>query len=142
MELGRQLLHPLGIFSVGFFDGSGPRPPRYDSVNPDIVFRDIQGLGAGKLLYGSLGAGIDPPFCLRGVGAFAAEVHHGTGTRTHEVGMSLLQKDDTPEHVHIKGERPVCAGAFKRSEEHTSELQSLMRISYAVFCLKKKKKYI
>src|SRR3546814_1065530 len=31
-------------------------------------------------------------------------------------------------------------GEFKRSEEHTSELQSLMRISYAVFCLKKKKK--
>src|SRR3546814_1688547 len=30
--------------------------------------------------------------------------------------------------------------AFVRSEEHTSELQSLMRISYAVFCLKKKKK--
>src|SRR3546814_6045196 len=29
---------------------------------------------------------------------------------------------------------------IKRSEEHTSELQSLMRISYAVFCLKKKKK--
>src|SRR3546814_4814375 len=29
---------------------------------------------------------------------------------------------------------------FRRSEEHTSELQSLMRISYAVFCLKKKKK--
>src|SRR3546814_7894516 len=29
---------------------------------------------------------------------------------------------------------------FTRSEEHTSELQSLMRISYAVFCLKKKKK--
>src|SRR3546814_6069111 len=31
----------------------------------------------------------------------------------------------------------LCAGA--RSEEHTSELQSLMRTSYAVFCLKKKK---
>src|SRR3546814_7557224 len=31
-------------------------------------------------------------------------------------------------------------GAIARSEEHTSELQSLMRISYAVFCLKKKKK--
>src|SRR3546814_8740679 len=30
-------------------------------------------------------------------------------------------------------------GMAKRSEEHTSELQSLMRISYAVFCLKKKK---
>src|SRR3546814_3867182 len=32
----------------------------------------------------------------------------------------------------------ITAGSF-RSEEHTSELQSLMRISYAVFCLKKKK---
>src|SRR3546814_10862291 len=32
-----------------------------------------------------------------------------------------------------------AAGMAKRSEEHTSELQSLMRISYAVFCLKKKK---
>src|SRR3546814_1610266 len=31
------------------------------------------------------------------------------------------------------------AGKLPRSEEHTSELQSLMRISYAVFCLKKKK---
>src|SRR3546814_4721070 len=35
----------------------------------------------------------------------------------------------------------VEAGTFDRSEEHTSELQSLMRISYAVFCLKKKKKH-
>src|SRR3546814_3200730 len=36
----------------------------------------------------------------------------------------------------------VCLGrcpSLRRSEEHTSELQSLMRISYAVFCLKKKK---
>src|SRR3546814_10201613 len=32
--------------------------------------------------------------------------------------------------------------AFVRSEEHTSELQSLMRISYAVFCLKKKKQIV
>src|SRR3546814_1735894 len=31
--------------------------------------------------------------------------------------------------------------AYRRSEEHTSELQSLMRISYAVFCLKKKNNY-
>src|SRR3546814_9583040 len=39
--------------------------------------------------------------------------------------------------------RPSCgsfASSRARSEEHTSELQSLMRISYAVFCLKKKKK--
>src|SRR3546814_1972552 len=32
----------------------------------------------------------------------------------------------------------ICASTSCRSEEHTSELQSLMRISYAVFCLKKK----
>src|SRR3546814_7433417 len=36
--------------------------------------------------------------------------------------------------------RPYRAVGGRRSEEHTSELQSLMRISYAVFCLKKKKK--
>src|SRR3546814_7267149 len=34
---------------------------------------------------------------------------------------------------------PEQVGEFVRPEEHTSELQSLMRISYAVFCLKKKK---
>src|SRR3546814_9157751 len=34
----------------------------------------------------------------------------------------------------------LAALAAERSEEHTSELQSLMRISYAVFCLQKKKK--
>src|SRR3546814_4700073 len=43
-------------------------------------------------------------------------------------------------------ENRCAAGAPRRSagrsEEHTSELQSLMRISYAVFCLKKKKKHI
>src|SRR3546814_8729683 len=39
-----------------------------------------------------------------------------------------------PQFPHLRrGRRP------RRSEEHTSELQSLMRISYAVFCLKKKK---
>src|SRR3546814_8015523 len=36
----------------------------------------------------------------------------------------------------IRAAAPACG---RRSEEHTSELQSLMRISYAVFCLKKKK---
>src|SRR3546814_10061918 len=37
---------------------------------------------------------------------------------------------------------PRSPSPTARSEEHTSELQSLMRISYAVFCLKKKKTYI
>src|SRR3546814_3652143 len=39
----------------------------------------------------------------------------------------------------VKGHACVERGLALRSEEHTSELQSLMRISYAVFCLKKKK---
>src|SRR3546814_10897809 len=46
-----------------------------------------------------------------------------------------------PESVtHVSGtKRHLCLGSLTsaRSEEHTSELQSLMRISYAVFCLKK-----
>src|SRR3546814_5248355 len=42
--------------------------------------------------------------------------------------------------VWVTGTPGDAAGALERSEEHTSELQSLMRISYAVFCLKKKKK--
>src|SRR3546814_2356534 len=43
--------------------------------------------------------------------------------------------------MHARGvaEAQIEAAAGHRSEEHTSELQSLMRISYAVFCLKKKK---
>src|SRR3546814_4418706 len=39
----------------------------------------------------------------------------------------------------FEGTRQVIDVSGDRSEEHTSELQSLMRISYAVFCLKKKK---
>src|SRR3546814_7552320 len=38
--------------------------------------------------------------------------------------------------------RHAAVAARERSEEHTSELQSLMRISYAVFCLKKKKRQL
>src|SRR3546814_3218733 len=40
--------------------------------------------------------------------------------------------------VHDVQQRPGGRLSYVRSEEHTSELQSLMRISYAVFCLKKK----
>src|SRR3546814_4290844 len=43
------------------------------------------------------------------------------------------------EFFELRAEAYIGSGRVERSEEHTSELQSLMRISYAVFCLKKKK---
>src|SRR3546814_2830125 len=54
------------------------------------------------------------------------------------VTASLLADDDKPQAAldALAGISPTDP----RSEEHTSELQSLMRISYAVFCLKKKTK--
>src|SRR3546814_2586665 len=74
------------------------------------------------------------------------------------VGQSRGPSEDDREHHSVFSDRPdavrrlrACDSARpclyarradrnRRSEEHTSELQSLMRISYAVFCLKKKKK--
>src|SRR3546814_4433428 len=55
------------------------------------------------------------------------------------IGEQLVGAD---EDLRIVAHAGGCnrAGGGGRSEEHTSELQSLMRISYAVFCLKKKKK--
>src|SRR3546814_7263505 len=52
-------------------------------------------------------------------------------------GVALLVAQEQVLHV-AAGQRPAQRLGL-RSEEHTSELQSLMRISYAVFCLKKKK---
>src|SRR3546814_7704738 len=69
---------------------------------------------------------------------------NGLDARTHDLGGVGAQ---VKHHGHQRGRigRPAHAhrrqGKEKeRSEEHTSELQSLMRNSYAVFCLKKKKK--
>src|SRR3546814_7494715 len=53
-----------------------------------------------------------------------------------QIGSELLRAVPDQEGMHDVAEE---RGQL-RSEEHTSELQSLMRISYAVFCLKKKKK--
>src|SRR3546814_4832348 len=61
--------------------------------------------------------------------------------RSHtELNRVLRSRRKCRAHTQHQAE----CGAFhvhsQRSEEHTSEIQSLMRISYAVFCLKKKKK--
>src|SRR3546814_4941075 len=63
----------------------------------------------------------------------------------HRIGLHGLRRDrresDRPALAGMPAHAPCGPGssASSRSEEHTSELQSLMRISYAVFCLKKKK---
>src|SRR3546814_2828578 len=54
--------------------------------------------------------------------------------------MDLTVIDRLQATVGQSGSTTAPAHTLYRSEEHTSELQSLMRISYAVFCLKKKKK--
>src|SRR3546814_1289970 len=54
-------------------------------------------------------------------------------------GFGLLRSGGGADHrVRIAGRAPRDRRYVRRSEEHTSELQSLMRISYAVFCLKQK----
>src|SRR3546814_2886960 len=76
--------------------------------------------------------------CLPGLGSDRNE-HQETGIglpdrdtlAAHFFGQSLLDQRELVLHIHLR--------LVDRSEEHTSELQSLMRISYAVFCLKKKK---
>src|SRR3546814_4729181 len=59
-------------------------------------------------------------------------------------GFSREDLDSFAWNSQQRAAASIAAGAFAgsvvRSEEHTSELQSLMRISYAVFCLKKKNK--
>src|SRR3546814_2239758 len=59
--------------------------------------------------------------------------------RRHGSGKTRRARSDD-QNVGVSETMVITVGidAFGRSEEHTSELQSLMRISYAVFCLKKK----
>src|SRR3546814_8397864 len=68
----------------------------------------------------------------------------GRGAKPDPQADNLLlmrfQHRDQPLDGSMVGDRPLYIALYKpsceRSEEHTSELQSLMRISYAVFCLK------
>src|SRR3546814_9639027 len=96
----------------------------------------------------------DLPGVLRGAQRrrwHRGQVQGGAGGRRHAVPApdrgAAVQRDQgqrgrlRADPRDGRGERGAAAPAGGRSEEHTSELQSLMRISYAVFCLKKKKKH-
>src|SRR3546814_10705355 len=62
-----------------------------------------------------------------------------TASTSGTVQVKIVQFADSAGYLAGSDDSFVDAATAKRSEEHTSELQSLMRISYAVFCLKKKK---
>src|SRR3546814_10817775 len=68
--------------------------------------------------------------------------HHQGGHR--QIFPLHVDQRAAPPCPRLVGRLQLCQAvegtALQRSEEHTSELQSLMRISYDVFCLKKKKK--
>src|SRR3546814_4900440 len=93
-----------------------PRSTRTDTLFPyTTLFRST---GGGRQYAGGGGNGV------QWRRAYGSREHHGDGRP--KTARALLE----------------AAAQGGRSEEHTSELQSLMRISYAVFCLKKKKKQI
>src|SRR3546814_1021473 len=97
-----------------------------DIASPGLVAELVEANGVRRIVHLAAQAGVryslENPFAyehsnLKGHLAVLEAVRHASGV----------------EHL-------VYASSSSRSEEHTSELQSLMRISYAVFCLKKKKK--
>src|SRR3546814_8545936 len=101
---------------------------RISDWSSDVCSSDLPGMLGRHALrfqlrqrFGDLGRGR----ALRFQGCLHRELVDGSSLALH--------------HQARRGQKLGAGGAGRRSEEHTSELQSLMRISYAVFCLKKKK---
>src|SRR3546814_3648596 len=77
-----------------------------------------------------------------GPGVHRGERTQRRGSQLHLIAPSRARAAPTAARSRRAPGRPAKPTRGGRSEEHTSELQSLMRISYAVFCLKTKKNYI
>src|SRR3546814_5043824 len=111
-----------------------PRPPRAKRTDPLLpyptLFRSELGSAAGHAR-GHEGADPDEQGGDRPLGE-DADGGAGDDGQYHPQGK--------PVDAALRGLARHLPARAQRSEEHTSELQSLMRISYAVFCLKKKKK--
>src|SRR3546814_942438 len=101
----------------------GPRERRAAAVPRGGAYPGQPGLQLAEPGRRGTGAG------LRVAGGAARRGHRRAGTGRARAGRAR-RPDGQP--------RPDGGAVRARSEEHTSELQSLMRISYAVFCLKKK----
>src|SRR3546814_7260977 len=107
---------------------------RISDWSSDVCSSDLLAAGIRQREQHAIGAAVVEPLARRPARLLAQEQLE-IGVITPETGQDARQHErrDRRDHAH-----PHLA----RSEEHTSELQSLMRISYAVFCLKKKKNSI
>src|SRR3546814_1427419 len=111
-----------------------PRSTRTDTLFPyTTLFRSYKS-GGNAPRFGADSSRITRKIRERAFDAIPA--HHGPGEGPRRLARLLLRQAG-PERGQAHGQRQ---GPLHRSEEHTSELQSLMRTSYAVFCLKKKNK--
>src|SRR3546814_2980307 len=71
---------------------------------------------------------------------YAPDYHAASGVADVETIVKAIEKADSLDPKKVRN--AIAASNFKRSVEHTSELQSLMRSSYAVFCLKTKTRHM
>src|SRR3546814_1326383 len=95
---------------------------RLTETAPDVVFNALHGVpGEDGTVQGMMD--------LMGI----KYTHSGLASSVIAIDKQLTKQTLVPHGIPMPGGMMV-----ERSEEHTSELQSLMRISYAVFCLKKK----
>src|SRR3546814_8897847 len=112
---------------------------RISDWSSDVCSSDL-GRGVGRVDRSSLSA--DGRADDRGsAGAFAGPLHIGASKRRRDGDLLGGHDASAGADLRTTSQQPFLrrSRACSRSEEHTSELQSLMRISYAVFCLKKKK---
>src|SRR3546814_4190989 len=101
---------------------------------PSILLVEDETAIADTVLYALRAEGFEARHCLTGQEALRA-----AGERVHDLAILDVGLPDIGGFAlcrELRRERDL-----PRSEEHTSELQSLMRISYAVFCLTKKNTY-
>src|SRR3546814_10469191 len=107
-------------------------------------------LSGGRLNFGVAASGLPSDWQMFNVDGMSGQ-NRGMTREALEIILRMWGPEETFEHrgKYWSVDKPATMFGFlkphikplqQRSEEHTSELQSLMRISYAVFCLKKKKK--